>query len=52
MNETLEDRISQLYPAFKKNAGNNVKMLGVPKNPKMLGKPKPNMKILGRICMC
>jgi hypothetical protein len=52
MNETLEDRIASLYPALKKNAGNNVKLLGVPKNPKMLGKAKPNMKVMGRLCMC
>jgi len=52
MNETIEDRIAQLYPAFKKNAGNNVRLLGLPKNPKMLGKAKANMKIMGRLCMC
>ena len=52
MNESIEDRIAQLYPALKKNAGNNVRLLGVPKNPKMLGKPKANMKIMGRLCMC
>jgi len=51
MNETIEDRIAQLYPAIQKNSGNNVKLLGLPRNPKMLGN-KGGVKLMGRICMC